>query len=33
MHLAFMTLFLIEQKEKKVLIIRSEDFARDEYIF
>ena len=33
MHLALMTLFLIERKEKKLLIIQSEDLARDEYAF
>ena len=33
MHFAFMILFSIEQKEKKVLIARLEDLARDEYAF
>ena len=33
MHFAFMILFLIEQKKKKVLIARSEDLARDECAF
>ena len=33
MHLAFMTLFLIKREKKKVLIIRSENLARDECTF
>ena len=33
MHFAFMTLFSIEREKKKVLIVRSKDFARDECAF
>ena len=33
MHLALITLFSIEQKEKKVLIARSEDFVRNKCAF
>ena len=33
MHLAFMILFSIERKEKKVLIVRSKDFVDDECAF
>ena len=33
MHFTLMILFLIERKEKKVLIARSENLARDEYAF
>ena len=33
MHLALMILFSIERKEKKVLIVRSENLARDECAF
>ena len=33
MHLALMILFSIERKEKKILIVRSKDLARDECVF
>ena len=33
MHLAFITLFSIEREEKKILIVRSKDLARDECAF
>ena len=33
MHFAFMILFSIERKEKKVLIVRSKNLARDECAF
>ena len=33
MHFAFMILFSIERKEKKVLIVQSKNFVRDECAF
>ena len=33
MHFAFITLFLIERKKKKILIIQLKSLVRDEYTF